>query len=158
MNRSLIVFSSLTRLINAKFFIKVRHFVRMLINAVYMLIGFVIISLACTFTQFSACFYISLVSSIILGTASAFGESTTLGFCKGFPSTIVGYFGSGTGFAGIFGSGSLLLLKSAGLDNAKIFYVMIPTVVLYFLSFLWISTIKQKYPYVPQEVDTSILN
>jgi hypothetical protein len=82
----------------------------MIINSVLMAAGFLIISFACTYNTNVASFYVSLVASIILGTVSAFGESTTLGFCKGFPSTVVGYFGSGTGFAGVFGSGMILLL------------------------------------------------
>jgi battenin len=104
-------------MVNAKYFIKIKHFHRMLINSINMMLGFLIISLACTYTQFKASFWISLVSSVILGTVSALGESTTLGFCKGFPSTIVGNFGSGTGFAGIFGSGMILILQSAGLSD-----------------------------------------
>ena len=89
----------------------------MFINAILMSIGFLTISFACTYNKYEASFWISLVSSVILGTVSAFGESTTLGFCKGFPSSVVGYFGSGTGFAGVFGSGIILLLQSAGLSN-----------------------------------------
>jgi battenin len=113
----LIIFSSLTRFINAKYFIKVKHFTRMIINSVNMTIGFLVISFACTFNEYEASFYFSLVASVVLGTVSSFGESTTLGFCKGFPSTVVGYFGSGTGFAGVFGSGIILILQSAGLSN-----------------------------------------
>ena len=75
-----------------------------------MAIGFIVIAFACTYNENEASFFVSLVASVILGTVSAFGESTTLGFCKGFPSTVVGYFGSGTGFAGVFGSGMILIL------------------------------------------------
>lgn len=82
----------------------------MMINTFNMFLGFLIIALACTFNKYKASFFISLLASVILGTVSAFGESTTLGFCKGFPSTVVGYFGSGTGFAGVFGSGTILIL------------------------------------------------
>ena len=89
----------------------------MLFNAVNMSLGFLMISFACTYNTNLAAFYISLVSSVILGTVSALGESTTLGFCKGFPSSVVGYFGSGTGFAGIFGSGIILLLQGVGLTD-----------------------------------------
>lgn len=108
--RSLILFSSLTRFVNAKYFIKVKHMTRMFVNSILMAVGFLVISLACTYNTYVASFYISLVASVVLGTVSAMGESTTLGFCKGFPSTVVGYFGSGTGFAGVFGSGMILLL------------------------------------------------
>ena len=82
----------------------------MLINSTDMAIGFIVISFACTYNTNVASFYVSLLASVVLGTVSAFGESTVLGFCKGFPSTVVGYFGSGTGFAGVFGSGFILIL------------------------------------------------
>ncbi len=89
----------------------------MLINSTDMAIGFIVISFACTYNKVVASFYVSLVASVVLGTVSAFGESTVLGFCKGFPSTVVGYFGSGTGFAGVFGSGFILILQSLNLSN-----------------------------------------
>lgn len=89
----------------------------MLVNSCIVAAAFLIIAFACTFNTNKAAFFIALLSSVLFGVGSALGESTTLGFCKGFPSTVVGYFGSGTGFAGIFGSGILLVLKAAGLTN-----------------------------------------
>ena len=130
----------------------------MFINSVNMAIGFLIISLACTFNTIEASFFISLFASVILGTVSALGESTTLGFCKGFPSTVVGYFGSGTGFAGIFGSGMILILQSAGLSDGAIFFIITPTVIPYFLAFWWISRIKAKYPYIEGGVNDQQIN
>jgi len=120
----------------------------MIANSINMFLGFLIISLACTFDKNKASFYVSLVASVILGTVSSFGESTTLGFCKGFPSTVVGFFGSGTGFAGVFGSGMILALKSADLSNGTIFFSIMPSVIPYFLAFWWINSMKSKYPYV----------
>ncbi len=114
-----------------------------------------IISLACTYNKYEVSFWFSLVSSIILGTGSALGESTTLGFCKGFPSSTVGFFGSGTGFAGIFGSGSILALKAAGLNNGQIFFIITPTIIPYFLAFWWISRMKAKHPYNHHEDSNS---
>jgi CLN3 protein len=113
-----------------------------------MAIGFIMISMACTFNKNVASFYVSLVASVILGTVSSFGESTTLGFCKGFPSEVVGYFGSGTGFAGVFGSGTILLLQSLNLSNGQIFFIISPSVIPYFLSFWWINRMKARHPYV----------
>jgi len=113
--------------------------------------GFLIIAFACTFKEHEVSFWFSLISSIMLGIGCALGESTILGFCKGFPSSTVGYFASGTGFAGIFGSGIILILKAAGLDNGQIFFSIAPCVIPYFLSFWWIYWMKSKYPYVHVE-------
>lgn len=84
----------------------------------------------------------------MFGVGSALGESTTLGFCKGFPSNIVGFFSSGTGFAGIFGSGIILLLKGAGLSDGVIFLIVAPSVIPYFLSFFWLHRTKVLHHYV----------
>jgi len=114
-----------------------------------MIIGFLIISFACTFKEHEVSFWLSLLSSVILGVGSALGESTTLGFCKG-------YFGSGTGFAGMFGSGIILILKGAGLDNGQIFFIITPTIIPYFLSFWWIYRMKVRHPYIPEEDSKSL--
>lgn len=124
---------------------------RITINSLNMAVGFLIISFACTYNTNVASFYVSLVASVILGFSSAFGESTVLGFCKGFPSSVVGYFGSGTGFAGVFGAGITLILQSAGLSNGTIFFIIAPTVIPYFFAFLWINTMKRKYPYIEEK-------
>ena len=152
------MFSSLTKIINAKYLLTIRHVVRIFINSVNMLIGFLIISFACTFHEYEVSFWISLLSSIILGVVSALGESTTLGFCKGFPSTIVGNFSSGTGFAGVFGSGIILVLKGAGLNNGQIFFIITPTVIPYFIAFWWINRTKEKYPYIPEDKNASSIS
>jgi battenin len=152
--RSLILFSSLARIVNGKFLIKVKHLHRIMLNSCFMLSGFLIISFACTYNQNEASFYLSLLSSVLMGITCALGESTVLGFCKAFPSTIVGFFGSGTGFAGVFGSGIILILKGAGLDDGQIFFAITPAVILYFLAFWWISRIKDKYPYIQSDSDT----
>ena len=99
-----------------------------------------------------------MLSSIILGVCSALGESTTLGFCKGFPSTIVGNFSSGTGFAGVFGSGIILILKGAGLSNGQIFFIITPTVVPYFIAFWWINRTKEMYPYIPEDKNVNSMS
>ena len=82
---------------------------RMFISGILMFVGFILIAFACTYDTNMASFYVSLLAAVFLGIMSALGESTVLGFCKGFPSTVVGYFGSGTGFAGVFGAGILLI-------------------------------------------------
>ena len=138
----LILLSSVTRLINAKYFIKVQHLSRVGIATILMSLGFLIIAIACTFNMGKRSFWLAIFAALLFGIASSLGESTTLGFCKGFPSTIVGHFGSGTGFAGVFGSGIFLLLTSIGLSDGTIFFLVIPTVIPYFISFYWISSIK----------------
>lgn len=120
----------------------------MFANSIMILAAYIVIAFCLFLNKYKAAFYISLLSSIMFGMGSALGESTTLGYCKGFPSNVVGFFSSGTGFAGIFGSGIILLLKGAGLDDAYIFLIVGPTVVPYFLSFLWLHKTKLKHHYI----------
>ena len=100
-------------------------------------------------------FYISLVASVMIGVQRSIGESTILGFLKGFPGESVGFFGSGTGFAGIFGSGILIALKSIKLSDSTIYLIASPTVIPYFISFWWLNRQKESFKYV-QSGDGSI--
>ena len=100
-------------------------------------------------------FYLSLFASVLVGIGSSLGESTLLGFLKTFPSEAVGYYSSGTGFAGISGALILLSLSAAGLSNGAIFIAAMPSAIPYFLSFLWVDNKKRLFPYVAQ-LDESI--
>lgn len=112
------MFSALTRVINARYLVNICHKIRIGWNSLLMISGFLIISLACFFDYKIFAFYLALLSSVLLGTASALGESTVLGFCSELTDKkLVGFFGSGTGFAGIFGSGFIILMKLIGLTN-----------------------------------------
>jgi len=84
-------------------------------------------------------FWVSLLASILHGVAAALGESTVLGFLKGFPGITVGFFSSGTGFAGIWGSGLLILLTALKLELWQIYLLATPTVIPYVLSFVWLN-------------------
>ena len=128
----LIVSSAITRFINAKYLLKVPHIHRILTNTLFMGLAFALLALSAYLSQYWFSFYMALMSAIFFGIVTALGESTVLGFCKGFPSSYVGLYSSGTGFAGIFGSGMLLLLKGYGMTIGQIFLVAIPFILLYF--------------------------
>ena len=55
-------------------------------------------------------FYTCLVGSVLCGSICALGEAVVLGFLKAYPSGLVTGWSSGTGMAGIMGSGTYLLL------------------------------------------------
>jgi len=54
---------------------------------------------------------------------------------------------AGTGFAGIFGTSTLLICKSSllNISNQTLFIVETPTIILYFFSFIWLDSQKKKY-------------
>jgi len=67
------------------------------------------ISIACIYNTVPAMFWVAITASIFTGVSQSFGEAVFLGFLKGFPSYMIGYTSSGTGVAGIFATGTLLL-------------------------------------------------
>ena len=73
-----------------------------------------------------------------------------IGFLKNFPGETVGFYGSGTGFAGIFGSGTLIILKAIGLSDTAIYLIASPTLVPYMFSFWWLDKQKVKYVYIQE--------
>lgn len=141
---SLIVLSAVVRSINSKFFLRIPHRKRIAFAISFMILGFTIIALS-SLTSNKIGFYTSLLGSMICGAMCAFGESIILGkqqhhlqisssncwtpsgYLKVFPSKLVGGWSSGTGCAGPFGSGLVLVFKAIGFDlyivrkNASLF-------------------------------------
>lgn len=144
----MIVLSSVTKLLTAKYLIKLGHRLRVFINSGIMLTAYLLIAAATTEKGYEVSFYIALISSVLHGISSSFGGCTTLGFCKGFPHYAVGYYSSGTGMAGIVGSGGVLLLKKIGFTDNIIFAIASPTVFIYAYSFYWLYKKKSKHPYI----------
>lgn len=52
----------------------------------------------------------------------SFGEATMLGYSKSFSSSLIGFWSSGTGFAGIFGSGFFLVLRALHFTDFWVIY------------------------------------
>ena len=150
-SRSLIVFSSITRIVNSKYLIRMQHMTRIIFVTITIVLSFLIIAICCFYHDVSAMFYLSLLASIVVGVGCALGESVNLGFLKTFPGNGIGYYGSGTGFAGIFGSLIFIALKPTGLSDAAIYLIAMPTAIPYILCFIWLNKQKQKYPYMLEE-------
>lgn len=87
-------------------------------------------------------FSVSLLASVIVGAGCALGESVIFGFLKTFPGNAIGYYGSGTGMAGITGALIFIALKPLGLSDGAIYMIAAPTAIPYFLCFYWLN--KQK--------------
>lgn len=97
-------------------------------------------------------FYLSLVASIIIGVTCSLGESNILGLLKGFPSNMVGFFGSGTGFAGILGTSTLLILNALGFSDSEIYLSAAPTMIPYIYCCMWLIDKQNKYIYIPEVI------
>ena len=133
------MFGTVTRVVNATYLIRVQHKTRILVGSIIGLASFGLIALCCAFNDIPVMFYLSMLATVLVGIQCSLGESTTLGFLKGFPGETIGFYGSGTGFAGIFGSGSLILLKAIKVSDAMIFLLATPTIVPYFFCFWWLD-------------------
>ena len=117
-------FSIMTRVANGTILVNVPHMIRITAVSCLSITSFSLIALA----SFNAptkdekdptiiWFVIAVCASCLIGIASGMGEATFLGFLKGYPSHTVGYVSSGTGFAGISGTVTLLILKGIGLAD-----------------------------------------
>ena len=134
-------------MINAKYLLTTSHLKRMHYIIFCMAFAFFLIAMCCFDPgDREVFFWISLIAAILQGSACALGETTTLGFLKGFPSKCVGFFSSGTGFAGIFGCSFLILLKAASFSDGTIFLIAAPTLIPYLLSWHWLSKQQKLYP------------
>lgn len=139
---SLILFSSLTRIINSKWLIRMQHITRIMMVAFCIFASFIIIAFCCFYDTVNSMFSVSLLASVIVGAGCALGESVILGFLKTFPGNAIGYYGSGTGMAGITGALIFIALKPLGLSDGAIYMIAAPTAIPYFLCFYWLN--KQK--------------
>ena len=145
---STILFSGVTRFINSKYLIKINHMHRLTFNSFYIFLSYLLVA-AVTIWEVPGGFALSLVGAVMHGTSMSFGESTILGFMKGYPSKLVGAFSSGTGFAGAGGAGIIMLLKPL-MKEGYIFLVAIPSVIVYYLACYNLTQKREKYPFVEE--------
>ena len=111
-----------------------------------MVFSFLLISLCCYDPAgLELFFWVSLFASVLQGSSCALGESTTLGFLKRYPPQCVGFFASGTGFAGVFATGSLILLKAASVVDGTIYLIAAPTIIPYILAWIWLNRQGHKW-------------
>eukprot|EP00026_Physarum_polycephalum_P009750 Phypoly_transcript_09884.p1 GENE.Phypoly_transcript_09884~~Phypoly_transcript_09884.p1 ORF type:complete len:452 (+),score=46.46 Phypoly_transcript_09884:157-1356(+) len=81
--------------------------------------------------------WLCLVSIVVIGTSSSFGESVLLGHMRKYSPDIVSGWSSGTGMAGVAGSLGYLLFIAGGMTNMGIFAVLAPLGVIYCLLFFY---------------------
>ena len=151
-------FSLCTKFANGTCLVNVPHMTRITVVSTLMVISFTFIALA----SFNApdkdddnppifWFAVAILASCLIGIAGGMGEATFLGFLKGYPSHTVGYVSSGTGFAGISGTSTLLILQPF-LPNQYIFIIACPTIFIYYFSFVWVNKKKKQLPYIEPKI------
>jgi len=109
---SLWAFSALLKWLNCTYWIKWTHTFRFNLTNILFILGFMLMSYTYLIDGSEVYgFYLALFATLIIGIASAFGESVNLGFLRGFPPDYVSGFSAGTGLAGIYGTGYYILMK-----------------------------------------------
>ena len=152
---ALIIFDSLTRFINSRFFITISYFKRILGLSIYLFFGyiflFIVLSIIDNSENFNQklVFFLTLIPAIIMGTGQAFGEATFLGYIRTFPKDYISGWSSGTGCAGIFGASLSFLFKliKKKLDLKYLYLIISPITALFFFAFYTTFTIKKKIDY-----------
>ena len=149
---SCIIFSSIMRVLNSKFFIKVPYKKRVIALSILMIFGylsmFIILKLhhSKLKNENTICFLLSLIPSCLLGASYAFGENAILAYLKLFPKEFLGGWSSGTGLSGLTGASlnlSSQLINNFGIINLYLY--LTPLGIIYFLFFLFTEQLKDCY-------------
>ncbi len=152
MSRCLTLFSSLVWVVNSRFLLHFRHMTKVVWVAVAWACGFLLFFGAFQLLGVNDTlgFVISLLASVVCGTFTSVGNSTIVGFMKAIPPENVLGWSSGTGIAGITGSGVYLLLKTLGLDFDSVAtadqmcLLLTPLTLLYAFNFRQILNLKAR--------------
>ena len=152
----LIFFNLFIRVFNMKFFIKFKHTSRIIVNTIILMTAYIIIAITSRYETITA-FVFALIASSLMGAGSCFGESTVLGYLKGFPPEIVVGWSSGTGFAGVFGAGISILLKLE-LNTFYLCLGCLPLCLLYLGMFFLIVYRKSKLLSNPTDEAKPLMN
>ncbi|CAC5391922.1 BTS [Mytilus coruscus] len=137
-----VALSVIVKSVNGFLLLKVSYGIRIVANAIIMLIGLFGVA-------FAFDFWFAIVCIVFVGASAAFGENVALGYLRLFPSKYVNAWSSGTGMAGVLGSTIYIIFGcavGAGGDNtAKLkhltkyaFLLTSPVVVVYLLAYFWI--------------------
>ncbi|XP_063400661.1 battenin-like [Mytilus trossulus] len=140
-----VALSVIVKSVNGFLLLKVSYGLRIVANAILMLIGLFGVA-------FAFDFWFAIVCIVFVGASAAFGENVALGYLRLFPSKFVNAWSSGTGMAGVLGSTIYIIFGcavGAGGDNtAKLknltkyaFLLTSPVVVVYLIAYFWIIKI-----------------
>jgi len=138
---SLTFLGIVTSFVNSSFLLKIAHMNK--IRAMVSLCAFAYLCVGVSnliTSEFG--FFLALFGSVVMGISGTLGEQTILGFLKGFAPELISGWGSGTGFAGVFGAGANFLLRYLEVPGYLIFLGMIPTTLIYLGCFTWLHNQK----------------
>ena len=115
--------------------------------AIYFFFGFILLFLILQTHHLlgkTSAFILSLIPSLIMGTGSAFGEATVLGYLRLFPDGYVVGWSSGTGLAGVSGAFITLFAKKKNVSSKYLYLFASPLCIIYFCAFYTTWKLKGK--------------
>ena len=140
---ALIMFSSLSRLINSKYFINISYYIRVIFLAFYFAIGYISLFFILDNKKINEntdmAFWFTLIPTAIVGTGESFGEVIILSYIGSFRGNYISGWNIGASLAGVLGSFISLLFKNLN-SNLKYLYLMLsPICLLYLFIFIFVD-------------------
>jgi hypothetical protein len=140
---ALIIFSSLSRLINSKYFINISYYIRVIFLTLYFAIGYISLFFILDNKKINGnnnlAFWFTLIPTAIVGTAESFGEVIILSYIGTFRGNYISGWNIGASLAGVSGSFICFLFKNLN-SNLKYLYLMLsPICVLYLFIFIFVD-------------------
>ena len=145
------------RICNMLFLYKIPAKLRVLISTIFGLIGLfgIVISIVWQRSLENPTywlFFLCLCSILIIGGVQSFAESVMLSYQGLFEPEIVNWWSSGTGFAGVAGSGLYLFFTGLKVEDTITFSCLMPLYIVYaFIFFVVIRPSKHKH--ISEDVD-----
>ena len=126
-----IIFCTVTRVINAKFFLKISYKKRIYFLCFWMMLGYITMFLI--FLLYDAVLseknylflLLSLLPCFFLVSSYAFGEPAIISYLRFFPKTLIAGWSSGTGLSGIFGASLNYITQLKGRFSLKYLYLIL---------------------------------
>jgi hypothetical protein len=140
---ALIIFSSLSRLINSKYFINISYYIRVIFLTLYFAIGYISLFFILDNKKINGnsnlAFWFTLIPTAIVGTGESFGEVIILSYIGTFRGNYISGWNIGASLAGVSGSFISLLFKNLN-SNLKYLYLMLsPICLLYLFIFIFVD-------------------
>ncbi|EKE42796.1 BTN1 protein, putative [Entamoeba nuttalli P19] len=130
------------RILNILFLYKIPIKIRLLFSTIFNLVGLfgmVLCILLQEYTQTTSFIFfgLCLFMILIIGGVQSFAESVILSYSGRFPPEMVNGWSSGTGFAGVAGSGLYLFFTGLNIPNTISFTCLTPFCVIYAIVFFF---------------------
>ena len=137
---ALIIFSSLTRLINSKYCLNISYYIRIIILSVQFFIGYISFFCILAYNKIlrnkNKAFWLSMIPTTLVGISESFGEVTVLGYVGTFKGNYISGWNIGSALAGVCGTFLSLLFKKLNTNLKYVYLFLSPIAVLYLFVFM----------------------